>query len=112
MAESPKIEIDLQRSGYLSALTQPAVVDAMLSGPLGCVIVNIVEWSETQCTTVNWTVIDSPAAAYAFAATVDAQPLLPGGLMTIRGAIDYSVARIEETTVEVSRRVIEISADG
>jgi hypothetical protein len=105
-------EIDLQRAGYLSALTQPAVVDAMLSGPLGRIAITFVEWSKTQRTTIGWTLIDSPAAARAFAAAVAAQPQPPGGLTSIRGAIDYSVARIEGNTIDGTRRVIDISADG
>lgn len=105
-------EIDLQRAGYLSALTQPAVVDAMLSGPLGRIAITFVEWSKTQRTTIGWTLIDSPGAARAFAAAVAAQPQPPGGLTSIRGAIDYSVTRIEGNMIEGTRRVIDISADG
>lgn len=111
-ASIDRTEIDLQRAGYLSALTQPAVVGAMLSGPLGRIAVTFVEWSQTQRTTIGWTIIDSPAAAHAFAAAVAAQPQPPGGLTSIRGAIDYSLARIEGNAIEGTRRVIDISADG
>ncbi len=62
-ASIDRTEIDLQRAGYLSALTQPDVVDAMLSGPLGRIAVTFVEWSLTQRSTIGWTIIDSPAAA-------------------------------------------------
>jgi len=111
-ASIDRTEIDLQRTGYLSALTQPAVIDAMLSGPLGRIAVTFVEWSKSQRTTVGWTIIDSPAAARAFAAAVAGQPLPPGGLTSIRGAIEFSVARIADNAIEGTRRVIDISADG
>lgn len=111
-ASIDRTEIDLQRAGYISALTQPAVVDAMLSGPLGRIAITFVEWSKDQRVTVGWTIIDSPAAAHAFAATLAAQPQPPGGLTSIRGAIDFSVARILDNAVEGTRQVIDISADG
>lgn len=111
-ASIDRTEIDLQRAGYLSALTQPAVVDAMLSGPLGRIAITFIEWSKSQRTAVGWTLIDSPEAARAFAVAVAAQPQPPGGLTSIRGAIDYSVARIEGNAIDGARRVIDISADG
>jgi len=111
-ASIDRSEIDLQRAGYLEALSRPAVIDAMLSGPLGRIAITFVEWSKSQRTTVGWTVIDSPAAARAFAVALAATPLPPGGLTSIRGAIDYSVAQIEGNAIDGTRRVIDISADG
>jgi len=111
-ASIDRSEIDLQRAGYLSALTDPAVINAMLSGPLGRVALTFVEWSEGQHSAVGWTVIDSAAAARAFAATLAAQPLPPGGLTSIRGAIDYAVAQIEANAIDGARRIIDLSADG
>ena len=111
-ASIDRTEIDLQRAGYLSALTQPDVVAAMLSGPLGRIALTFVEWSKTQRSAVDWTIIDSPDAARAFAAALAAQPYPPGSLTSIIDAIDFSVARIEENAFEGTRRVIDLSADG
>lgn len=111
-ASIDRTEIDLQRAGYLSALTQPSVIDAMLSGPLGRIAITFVEWSKTQRTTIDWTIIDSPAAAHAFAAVLAVQPVPPGGLTSIIDAVDFSVARIDDNAIEGTRRVIDISADG
>lgn len=111
-ASIDRSEVDLQRAGYLSALTDPSVVDAMLSGPLGRVAIAYVEWSEDQRTTIDWTIIDSPRAARAFAVAVAAQPLPPGGLTSIRGAIDFSAAKILGNDIESTRQIIDISADG
>ena len=111
-ASIDRTEIDLQRAGYLSALTQPGVVDAMLSGPLGRIALTFVEWSETQRTTIDWTIIDSPAAAHAFAAELAVRPVPPGGLTSIVGALDYAAARIEANAIDGTRRVIDLSADG
>lgn len=111
-ASIDRTEIDLQRAGYVSALTDPAVVDAMLSGPLGRIAVSFVEWSKTQRLTVDWTLIESPDHAHAFADALRAQPLPPGGLTSIRGAIDFSAASFARNGFEGTRRVIDISADG
>jgi hypothetical protein len=111
-ASIDRSEIDLQRAGYLTALTQPEVMDAMLSGPLGRIALTFVEWSVEQRTIVGWTIIETPDDLRAFAATLSAQPLPPGGLTSIRGALEYSVAQIETNGIEGTRRVIDISADG
>ena len=111
-ASIDRSEIDLQRAGYLSALTQPDVIAAMLSGPLGRIALTFVEWSKTQRSTIDWVIIDSPDAARAFAAALAAQPYPPGDLTSIIGAIDYSIARIEDNAIAGTRRVIDLSADG
>ena len=105
-------EVNLQRVGYVQALTDPRVVTAMLSGPLGRVAVTYVEWSETQRVTVGWTVIDSAAAAAAFALAVDANPIPKGGLTSITGTLDFTAALFAGNGIEGTRQVIDLSADG
>lgn len=111
-ASIDRTEIDIQRAGYLTALTDPEVINAMLSGPLGRIALTFVEWSKDQRTIIDWTIIDSAQAALAFAAMLAAQPRPPGGLTSIRSAIDYSAARIETNGLHGTRRVIDISSDG
>lgn len=69
-ASIDRSEIDLQRAGYLTALTQPEVMDAMLSGPLGRIALTFVEWSVKQRTIVGWTIIETPDDLRAFAAKI------------------------------------------
>ncbi len=105
-------EVNLQRVGYVQALTDPRVIGAMLSGPLGRVAVTYVEWSVTQRVTVGWTVISSAADAAAFAAAVNAIPIPQGGLTSITGAIDFTAGLFDGNGIEGTRQVIDLSADG
>jgi len=105
-------EVNLQRAGYVQALTDPRVIDAMLAGPLGRVALTYVEWSETQRVTVGWTVIASRADALVFAAAVEASPLPRGGLTSITGVLDFTSLLFDGNGIEGTRQVIDVSADG
>lgn len=105
-------EINLQRAGYVAALTDPRGISAMLSGPLGRVAVTYVEWSETARVTVPWTVISDAADAQRFALAVQVFPIPRGGLTNIVNALDFSALLFEGNEIEGTRRVIDLSADG
>jgi hypothetical protein len=62
-------EIHFQRQGYASAITHPAVLDAILQGYDQRIAVTYVEWGavNSQEVVVPWTIIDGPASAAAFA---------------------------------------------
>ena len=105
-------EVNLQRVGYVQALTDPRVIAAMLAGPLGRVAVTYVEWSETQRVTVGWTVIEQAADALAFAAAVNANPIPKGGLTSITGALDFTSLLFDANGIEGTRHVIDLSGDG
>lgn len=105
-------EVNLQRAGYVAALTDTRAIDAMLSGPLGRVAITYVEWSDTARVTVPWTVIESPADARRFAGAVQAFPIPKGGLTSIVTALDFSALLFDGNGIEGTRRVIDLSADG
>ena len=64
-----EVEAELQRRGYVEALTSERVIDAILSGENGRIAVCYTEWAGThyQVVVLDWAVIDSPAAARRFA---------------------------------------------
>lgn len=105
-------EVDLQRAGYVAALTDPRAIEAMLSGPLGRVALTYVEWSDTARVTVGWQVIASAADARRFAAGIQAFPIPKGGLTSITTVLDFSSMLFERNGIEGTRRVIDLSADG
>lgn len=105
-------EINLQRAGYVAALTDPRAISAMVSGPLGRVAVTYVEWSDTARVTVPWTVIAGAEDANRFATAVQAFPIPRGGLTSIVTALDFSTLLFEGNGIEGTRRVIDLSADG
>jgi hypothetical protein len=107
-------EYRLQRMGYAKALTHPAVVGAITSGPMRKIAVSYVEWSGAvqQATIVGWTVIDGKASAAAFARKLVAAPRRFLGGTSISGAIGYAYRMFKGNGIAGARQVIDISGDG
>ena len=105
-------EAQLQRAGYLAALTNPQVIDAIGRGVLGRIAVTYVEWAGTQTSVVGWTVIEDRASAHAFAIALRGAPLSSGATTSISGALDYSARLFDGNGFDGTRRVIDISGDG
>jgi hypothetical protein len=107
-------EYRLQRMGYAKALTHPAVVSAITSGPLRRIAISYVEWSGAvqQATLVGWTIIDGKASAAAFARKLTAAPRRFLGGTSISGAIGYSFRMFKGNGIQGARQVIDISGDG
>ncbi len=104
----------LQREGTAAALTDPAVVKAITSGPNRRIAVCVIEWATVgmQTVVVDWTVIDSAAAAHSFGDKLVEAPRSFAGSTAIGGAIDYSVRQLEQAPYASERRIIDISSDG
>jgi hypothetical protein len=107
-------EYRLQRMGYAKALTHPAVVGAITSGPLRRIAISYVEWSGAvqQATLVGWTIIDGKASAAKFARKLTNAPRRFLGGTSISGAIGYAYRMFENNGIRGARRVIDISGDG
>src|SRR5437764_11427987 len=63
-----EVEAELQRRGYVEALTDQRVIDAILSGENKRIAVCYTEWAGThyQMIVIDWTLIDSATAARRF----------------------------------------------
>ena len=105
-------EAVLQRAGYLAALTNPDVIDAIRGGVLGRIAVTYVEWADAQRTVVGWTVIEDKASARAFAVALRSASLSSGTTTSISGALDYAAGLFDANGFEGTRQVIDISGDG
>jgi hypothetical protein len=73
-------EIDLQRESTATAITDPAVLAAIANTLTGSIAVTYVEWAANQATVVDWTIIDGPETAEAFAVALldrDQRPAHP-----------------------------------
>src|SRR6266852_6552167 len=59
----------LQRQGYAAAISNPQVLNAIESGPHQKIAICFLDWSGPfeQKIVIDWSVIDSPAAAASFA---------------------------------------------
>lgn len=107
-------EARLQREGYVRALTDPRVVQAIRSGVHGRIALTYVEWAATslQFTVIGWTLIKDQASADAFAGRLAEAPMQSHSRTSISGAIDYSMQLFGRNGFEGERLVIDISGDG
>ena len=104
----------LQRQGYVSAIADPEIVRAISSGMLGRIAVIYFEWAGDtwQVPVLDWTLIDSPQAAQAFAAKLAVAPLGSGPWTSISDAIRTAAPMFDVNQFEGTRRIIDISGDG
>jgi hypothetical protein len=104
----------LQRDGYVKALLDPLVLQAIKAGPHGRIAVAYTEWSGPlyQRVVVDWRIMDGPDSATAFAALLDVAPIQGGRRTSISGAIQHAVAMFHKSGFNATRKVIDISGDG
>jgi len=108
-------DLALQRRGYVAALRDAAVIDALASGPLGRVAVTYVEWGGAghQSVVVPWTVLDGGASVEALAARLAAAPVTArGGHTSISEGLRFAAAQFAYSGVHPLRRIIDVSGDG
>jgi hypothetical protein len=104
-------EIDFQRESTATAITDPAVLEAIQNTLTGSIAVTYVEWAANQATVVDWTVIDSPETAEAFAAALLGPPRLATGRNAIGNALLEGRRLIETNDIQSLRQVIDFSGD-
>lgn len=107
-------EFALQRRGYAEAFLNPAVIDAIRSGPHGKIAVAYVEWATAgaEMLVVPWTVLSDTESGTLLAEEIQAAPRSFKGWTSISGAIDFSVQVLAASPHTSERRVIDISGDG
>ncbi len=107
-------ELQLQREGYIAALTSKQVLDAIAEGIVGRIAVTYVEWagSMDQQIIVDWQVIDGADAAEAFTAKLAAAPVRRAYRTSISAALNYAAPLFEGNGFEGLRRAIDVSGDG
>lgn len=109
-----EVEADLQRRGYIEALTNERIVTAILSGENKRIALCYIEWagSHYQTVVIDWTVIDSEAAAHRFADRLAEAPRTSQSWTAIGAALAFAGTHFAATDVASRRRVIDISGDG
>ncbi|MDA0340802.1 MAG: DUF1194 domain-containing protein [Proteobacteria bacterium] len=107
-------EARLQREGYVNALLDPLVIQAIQRGAHGRIALAYIEWSGPldQRTLVNWRIIDSPATAREFATLLNQAPVHGGRRTSISSAIMHAVPLFRKGGFRAVRKVIDISGDG
>jgi hypothetical protein len=107
-------ELALQRAGYVEALRSPEVHKAIANGATGRIGLTFFEWAglNIQHHLIPWRVIDSPAAALAFADELEKQPTRRGQRTSVSAAIDFAARQLDDAPFRAMRKVMDISGDG
>ena len=106
-------EIRFQRQGYATAITDPEVLAAIANTAYGSIAVTYVEWAAAgnEAVFVDWTVIDGPDSARAFAEALLPPPRLAFGRNAIGSALLTGKRLIESNDIDGWRKVIDFSGD-
>ena len=107
-------EQQLQREGYMAALTSPEFMQALRHGMHGKVAVTYFEWAgiHHQQIIVPWRVIDGPESADGFAADIARARYTRASRTSISGALLFGMPLFEGSGYRGLRRVIDVSGDG
>jgi Protein of unknown function (DUF1194) len=107
-------EARLQREGYRSAVSDPAVVEAVRGGMVGAIGLAYVEWAgaEYQRLVLPWARVAGQADAAAWSERLAEAPRASLSWTSISGALDFSHRVLAEAPFEATRRVIDVSGDG
>jgi len=110
--DDPKFR--LQRSGYVEALTNRRVIEAIQSGSNRRIAVSFVEWSGvvSQKVVIDWTTISDETTARRFADGLVEAPRSFADRTSISAGIDFAMAQFERAPYESLRRTIDVSGDG
>lgn len=107
-------EQELQREGFAEAFRSPLVHDAIRNGMLGRIGVTYMEWagSADQKVIIPWTVLDNAESLMSFADRIASTPLRRAQRTSVSGAIDAAADLFDDSGLEATRKVIDVSGDG
>lgn len=104
----------LQRDGYVAALAEPAIHQAIAAGEHGAIGLCYLEWSgpEDQRVIVPWQRVGSATAAASFIAALRRAPLAPGTWTSISAALGTAQRLLAQAPFPAARQVVDVSGDG
>jgi hypothetical protein len=107
-------ELRIQRDGYVAAMQDARVHQAMFSGPNRRVAIAYVEWSgvKEQRIVVPWTILSGPADANEFARQLRDAPTFRFFRTSVSGAMEFAATLFDGNGIAGEARVIDISGDG
>ena len=107
-------EQQLQREGYIAALTSAEFMQALRQGMHGKVALTYFEWAgmHHRQIIVPWRLIDGPESADAFAADIARAPYTRASRTSLSGAMLFAAPLFQGSGYRGVRRVIDISGDG
>jgi len=107
-------EQEIQRAGYVSALTSNEFLEAIQVGPIGKIAVMYMEWGgvDEHFVVADWTVVQDSTSAAHFATKIAEAPLRQVQRTSIASALEKSVWMVQNNQYQGLRQVIDISGDG
>ena len=107
-------EQELQREGYIHALTSNEFLRALKEGIHGKVAIVYFEWANIneRRVIVPWRLIDGPETADAFVAEIARAPYRRASRTSVSGALEFGAQLLEDSGYKGIRRVIDVSGDG
>jgi hypothetical protein len=107
-------EQQLQREGYMKALTSGEFLRALRDGINGKIAVTYFEWAGThdRRVVVPWRLIEGPESADAFVSELAAAPYRRAARTSVAGAIEFGSTLFGTGGYRGIRRVLDISGDG
>jgi hypothetical protein len=107
-------EQQIQREGYIDAITSREFMAAIRSGSHGKIALTYFEWAgpEDQKIVVPWRLIEGPETADAFAGEIARAPYRRASRTSIGGALMFAKPLFAASGFRGLRRVIDVSGDG
>jgi hypothetical protein len=107
-------EQELQRQGYIAAITSREFMHALRQGMHGKVAVTYFEWAgiHHREIIVPWRLIEGPESADAFAVEIARAKFTRASRTSISGALLFGAPLFDGSGYRGIRRVIDISGDG
>jgi hypothetical protein len=107
-------EQELQREGYIRALTSTEFLRALREGANGKIAVTYVEWagSNDQKIVMPWRLIEGPESADAVGGEISRAPYRRASRTSISGALLFTKDLFDNSGYRGLRRVIDVSGDG
>ena len=107
-------EQEVQRRGYVSAITSAEFMQAIKMGPIGRIAVTYIEWGgqNEHFTVADWQMIEDETDARAFAKKISDAPLRHVQRTSISSALQHASMRMVNNGFQGLRKVIDISGDG
>ena len=107
-------EQQLQRDGYIAAITDPEIIAAIGRGANGRIASSYIEWAgpKLQSVVVGWRVVDGAASAKAFADALAAAPMQTFRGTSISGGLAFARSLFDGNGYAAPRHAIDVSGDG
>lgn len=103
----------LQMEGIAEALEDKGVLDAILNGPQGAILVSMIQWADRPVMSLPWTRIASKGDAQALAVRVRTLKRNDGEFTCMSHMMRFVYDKVQpQIPVRASRVVMDVSGDG